>query len=226
MLLNKIIYLLPSRFSSVIYPLIKWYYRLPRTIQFRGIALRLHPTVFHPKLYLTTETFLDYLLTRDLKGQSTLELGCGSGAISLYLALNCEVDAHVSDINPAAIDGVISNAARLHLPINTYLSDLFANIPNRHFDVLVINPPFFAHPADSIDEYAFNAGQDYQYFKSLARQLKERQDYIGITYMILTDKCDLRSILGHFTSVDLKIENVFKVQSLGEEHLIYSVGAV
>lgn len=212
--------------NTAIYSLIKWYFRKPRNVQFRGLNLILRPSVFHPKLYLTTETFLDFLLTLNLESKSTLELGCGSGAISLYLAKNSGVNAHVSDINQAAVDGVISNADKLSINISSYTSDLFDSIPDHHFDVLIINPPFFANPAHKVDEYAFNAGENYQYFEQLAKQLKSRQQQIGTTYMILTDKCDLQSILSFFTYTDFKVVTVLEKQSLGEKHLIYSISAV
>ena len=192
-------------------------------MHFRGLELLLIPTVFHPNLYLTTETFLDFLLTTELKDKSSLELGCGSGAISLYLAKNKGVSAHVSDINPAAIDGVSYNSKKLNLNVEAHLSDLFENIPTQYYDILIINPPFFANAIQNVDEYAFNAGENFEYFKTLAQQLKARQNDIGITYMILTDKCDLQSILDHFLSVRFKVNMIYEKQSEGEKHLIYSI---
>lgn len=184
------------------------------------------PTVFHPKLYLTTETFLDFLLSTDINRKSTLELGCGSGAISLYLAKHQQVKAHVSDINVSAIEGIKENANDLQLQVSAYQSNLFDNIPLISFDIIIINPPFFAHSIRDVDEYAFNAGEDFQYFKKLSAQLLERKELISQTYMILTDKCDLDSILSHFPNEYYKSEKIYDHQSLGESHLIYSLVTV
>ncbi len=192
-------------------------------VQFRGLNLLLKPTVFHPSLYLTTETLLDYLLTIDLNHKSVLELGCGSGAISLYLASKMNVSSYASDINPSAIDGLIANCEAENLEIRTFNSDLFDSIPLKVIDVVILNPPFFNNPIKSVDEYAFNTGEDFQYFKKLSRQLLERKNYIGEVYMILTDKCDLESILSYFDNSKFKKETVHDVVSLGERHYIYNI---
>ena len=154
---------------------------------------------------------------------TTLELGCGSAAISLYIANQLQATVHVSDINPAAIDGVNENAKRLDLDVATHISDLFDEIPLMSIDVLIINPPFFASKIESIDEYAFNAGDEYQYFKKLSNQLVDRAKMIQNTYMILTDKCDLDSIFACFPTPTFSILEVSRHQSHGEVHLIYSV---
>ncbi len=192
-------------------------------VQFRGLKLLLKPTVFHPSLYLTTETLLDYLLTIDLNHKSVLELGCGSGAISLYLASKMNVSSYASDINPSAIDGLIANCEAENLEIRTFNSDLFDSIPLQVIDVVILNPPFFNNSIKSVDEYAFNTGEDFQYFKKLSRQLLERKNYIGEVYMILTDKCDLESILSYFDKSEFKKETVHNVECLGERHYIYNI---
>jgi len=181
------------------------------------------PSVFHPRLYLTTETLLDYLLSLNLARKTLLELGCGSGAISLYLAKYKEVDMHSSDINPLAVSGLIANIDQLQLNVKTYQSDLFDNIPNVKFDTIIINPPFFDNPIESVDQYAFNTGKDFLYFKNLSAQLLIRKATIGDTYLILTNKCKLEAILSHFPQEYFSINLKIKKKCFGETHLIYQM---
>jgi len=223
LLLNKLIYALPGRFNKVIYRAILSYYSQTRSINFRGLSLTLLPSVFHPKLYLTTETLLDYLLTLDMAGKAVLELGCGSGAISLYLAKHRDIEMHASDINPHAISGLMENATNLQVKVDTYQSDLFDDIPDIQLDTVIINPPFFDNVIESVDQYAFNTGDDFQYFKKLNSQLLSRKEQLGVIYMILTDKCNLDKILSHFDESHYEITVVKDIKSLGEIHFIYRI---
>ena len=183
----------------------------------------LKPTVFHPSLYLTTETLLNYLLTLELNDKSVLELGCGSGAISLVLQSKKTITSYASDINQSAIDGLKDNCATHGLNIKTFHSDLFDSIPDIDIDVIILNPPFFNNGISSADEYAFNTGEDFQYFKKLSKQLIERKHHIVEIYMILTDKCDLENILSHFDDAHFGRETVYEGISLSETHYIYKI---
>lgn len=223
MLLNRIIYALPSRLNRIIYTFIRLYYRRTRTINFRSLKIQLLPTVFHPNLYLTTETLLDFLLTIDLKGKSTLELGCGSGAISLYLSKFRGVKAHVSDINPSAISGIDINSQNHKLNIVSYHSDLFIKIPRIDFDIVILNPPFFNDRITSVDEYAFNTGDDFQYFKNLTAQLLQRRNTIRVIYMILTKKSDINQILSEFSKVNFIVTQIHESIQFKESLVIFSV---
>jgi len=223
LLLNRLIYTLPSRLSGIIYSVIKYHYRKARIVNFRGINLKLLPSVFHPKLYLTTETFLDFLLTIDLNGKTTLELGCGSAAISFYLGIHRNANVHVSDINSKAIDGANLNAKNNQLVINSYHSDLFENIPQINFDILLLNPPFFNQSISSVDQYAFNTGKDFDYFKRLALALIDRKTTIENIFMILTNKSNQSEILSHFKKTHFQCELVLKIKALNETHFIYSI---
>ena len=190
------------------------------------MTLQLLPSVFHPRLYLTTETLLNFLLSIDLKGKSTLELGCGSAAISLFLSKFNEVNAHVSDINPSAIKGVQINSLTHQVDIISYYSNLFNDIPKTTFDVVILNPPFYNSSIKSIDEYAFNTGENFIYFKNLVTQLIERRHSIGIIYMILTKNSALDCILSHFGTLDFVISKVHEEKVHNESLLIFSISMI
>jgi len=128
-----------------------------------GIALRVPPTVFHPRFFRTSRYFGAYLRGRDLRGAGVLEIGCGSGILSLVAARG---GARVTalDINPRAVACTDANARLNGLAgnVSVILSDLFARVPPAStFDHIVWNPPFY--PAEQSDHAsrAWNAGRAY-----------------------------------------------------------------
>ena len=217
------IYFLPKYFQPIIYKVIKWHYRKPRKLVKRGIKLTLLPSVFHPNFYLSTDIFLDYILSLDLKKGNALELGCGNGFISLYLAKNTDLDMYSSDINPAAIEGVSMNAALNQVDLNAIQSDLFDAIPDVDFEHIFINPPYYKAAPKAINEHAFFAGSNLEYFTKLFEQLNSKRDKIGSTYFILSENAPISKIFEIANGFDLKEEKVYELQRNQEWFYIYNV---
>jgi release factor glutamine methyltransferase len=77
------------------------------------------------------------------KKPSILDLGTGSGAIAITLALelpNTEITA--SDISDKALAVAKQNAERLGATVEFVKSDLLQNICNKQFDIIVTNLPY------------------------------------------------------------------------------------
>lgn len=71
---------------------------------------------------------------------SVLDLGCGSGilGIAAYKLLAPErVD--MSDIDPVAVEIVKENCVKNSAPLPVYVSDGFADLPNRQYDLVIAN---------------------------------------------------------------------------------------
>ncbi len=84
-----------------------------------------------------------YLLLRAIEvgpGQSLLEMGCGSGLISVHAA---KLGANVTavDINPEAVECTRQNANRNGVRVKVRESDLFQNVGG-YYDVIAFNPPY------------------------------------------------------------------------------------
>ncbi len=218
------IYTLPKYFQPIIYKIIKWHYRKPRRFSKRGIDMVLYPSVFHPSLYLSTDIFLDFILNLNLNNGNTLELGCGNGLISLYLAKHTDMKIYASDINPQAVEGISENAKRNNVVINAIHSDLFDKIESMHFDFIFINPPFYKAPVKAVNEHAFYAGQNLEYFEKLFSQLNVRKKSVGKTYMILSENAATKEIVKIAQKYRIKVDQVHQQQSNREWFYIYLVG--
>ena len=72
--------------SPILVPFVRWYLRKERKFVYNGITTHIFPGVFHPGFFHSTKFILRYLADKDLRGKSFLELGCGSGLVSIVAA--------------------------------------------------------------------------------------------------------------------------------------------
>ncbi len=90
---------------------------------------------------MSTKILLKYINQKNVKGKSLLELGAGSGLISLEMSRRgARVTA--SDISKNAIENIKSNALKNKVLMEVLESDLFDRVGERQFDLIVINPPY------------------------------------------------------------------------------------
>lgn len=70
-----------------------------------------------------------------------LEIGCGTGIVSISVDLESSVDVTAVDISEKALENTRINKERLNSKIKIIESDLFSNI-NEKFDLIYSNPPY------------------------------------------------------------------------------------
>lgn len=179
--------------SFFLVPATRWYLRKERSYSFQGIRIKVPPSVFHPGLFPSTRFLLSFLEKEDLALKSFLELGCGSGLISVWAAQRKAV-VSASDLNPRAVRACLENAQENHVKIAAIQSDLFDQIPPTKFDWIVINPPYYARKANNDEELAWHCGENFEYFKKLFDALLHYMDAGTRVIMVLTEGCDVSTI--------------------------------
>jgi release factor glutamine methyltransferase len=73
---------------------------------------------------------------------SIIDIGTGSGAIAVTLALETRASVTATDISPAALRVASENARRLKAPVHFAACDLAHAIGGGQFDLVVSNPPY------------------------------------------------------------------------------------
>jgi len=208
--------------APILKKLARIYTRKEREYSYNNISVKVLPGVFHPGLFISTKMLLNFVDTLNLKSKIFLELGAGTGIISI-LAAKKGATVYASDISSKAVENVKLNAAKNNVQINIFTSDLFKNIPDMQFDYIIINPPYYSKDPREEEEYAWFCGSNFEYFKSLFNSLS---NYIGRdskAFMILSEVCDIQKI----KSIGMENEFVWKLkmnkQFWGEKNYIFEI---
>lgn len=183
--------------QTLIKPYLTWYLKKERITKLKGFHLLVKPTVFHPKYFFSSLYLFDFISSLDLFEKKFLEIGSGSGLISL-LAYQKKAIVTCCDINPVAVDctslNFVTNFSSEKNNFEVLQSDLFNHIPGTNFDTIVINPPYFFEEINSEHQYAWNCGKNGEYFQKLFSQLNGYIHPKTEIYMILAHNCDLTRI--------------------------------
>ena len=96
-----------------------------------------------------TEVLVDQALERlseasAPKSARILDLGTGSGAIAITLALQSRVHVTATDHSEPALSVARGNAARLGASVDFIQSNWYSALAGKRFDLIVANPPYVA----------------------------------------------------------------------------------
>jgi release factor glutamine methyltransferase len=190
--------------NTFLKPFLMKYLRKERITEVRGFKLIIRPTVFHPKYFFSSTYLFDFVKTLNLHDQQFLEIGCGSGLISL-LAYQKKAYVTAIDVNEVAVActklNFEKNFNELPNHFSVLKSDLFDSVPAVKFDTIVINPPYFFEDIRTKDHLAWNCGKNGEYFIKLFLGLQNYMEAKSEVYMILADNCEIEKIKSHRFSV-------------------------
>lgn len=206
-------------------PLLVKYLSSTRTYVYKGIVLEVPPSVFHPRFFFSTKLLFRHIAQFSLAGKTFLELGAGSGLISIY-ASKKGACVTASDINPVAIKTVRKNASLNKVSLTIIHSDLFAKIPVQTFDIIAINPPYYKKEVVSDSDYAWFCGEAGEYFQSLFKQLRNYVHTGSLVVLILCDGCDIDMVERFALQNKFRLNCVTTSKNLLEKNFIYTIKAV
>ena len=190
--------------------------RITRTdvLTLDGFRLHVPPTVFHPKLYYTSRYLGRHVREMNLEGRQVLEVGCGSGFVSL-VAASRGAAVTALDINPVAVEAASENSTLngLDARINVLHSDLFDRLPACEFDYIFINPPFYDGKPQHIAENAWKgSGLFVRRFAAGARRFLLSS---GAVIAVLSTDTDMQAVFQAFD------ENGFTSERLRSRRFLF-----
>src|SRR3989338_7344735 len=114
---------------------------------YKDIVIEVPENVYYPRE--DTELFAKNIEKTALNDKNALEIGCGSGILSIIMAKNGAITTSV-DINSDAVEITKTNAEKNNVKINVVESDLFENIEGV-FDIIIFNPPYLPTESEERD---------------------------------------------------------------------------
>lgn len=165
--------------------------------KYSGISIENCEKVYRP----AEDTFL--MLDNIVPGNTVLEIGCGTGIISVYCA-TLGRDVTCCDVSPDARRCAEKNAIRNHVDLNIVDSQLFNHIKGE-YDTIIFNPPYLPTDDRYEESEQWNGGTGgfdviRPFLKSAIHFLTEG----GSIYIILSSLTDIEVLMGEFQQYSFK----------------------
>lgn len=148
------------------------------------------------------------LLATSIKPTDTmLEIGCGSGLISIYMAMS-GATVKCSDIDPRAVACTNYNAQLNDQDIRAVEGDMFNAISGK-FSTIVFNPPYLSGEdaeADIEDSKQWYGGKDgLDITRTFLEQCDKFLKKNGTAYIILSSLTDIQSLKKQFHNLSFTV---------------------
>ncbi|KAG0227751.1 hypothetical protein BGW41_003695 [Actinomortierella wolfii] len=173
-----------------------------------GLTIHVHPNVYSPK-YFPESTWYARHLQSIVQGKDFLEVGVGTGIISLYVAQTGS-KVYGVDINPDAVEISRKNFECNGLEADLRVSDLFDSLDeNLRVDYIFWNHPwqYYSHVTEKLrTEKTLDEG-----YKALTRYIAEGRRYLKEGGVILIGTCcfanlDAVSAIAHKYGYTIHVE--------------------
>ncbi len=151
----------------------------------RIIQLDIHPEVYAP----AEDTYLLLSAVDVVKGEKVLEMGCGSGIISMHMAKAGAV-VTAADMDGRAVRATGNSAMLNSLDVSVVQSDLFTDVSGR-FDLIVFNPPYLRGDVQGQEDLCWAGGEDG--VRLTSRFLDDAKEHLepgGRVLLLISDDMD------------------------------------
>lgn len=202
--------------------------RSARTVETRLLGFRMvvPPTVFHPRYFFTSKFIAKFLQRQDFAGKRLLDLGCGSGILSLVMASRGGKVTSI-DINPLAIEATRKNAQLNGLSehISPSTNDVSGGLDlgEASFDFIVTNPPYYQSDPSSLAERAFKGGARNEFIAHLAFALRSLLRPEGSLLIVLSSDVNTDLFFSPFPEQSFSIRPLETKRLLFETLTIYQI---
>lgn len=190
-----------------------------------GFRLTVRPTVFHPRYFISSECFAEFIDGLDLRGKRVTDVGTGSGILALAAARAGADFVVAADINPNAALTAADNARANGFPaVKAVCSNLLAAFAARPlFDVILSSPPKHAGEPRDLADRGWHAGPAYRDIAALFEQAQERLRPGGRIYVMVSSDSDLDLFGRLIDQAGLRARPAVERSILIESFIIYEL---
>ena len=112
-----------------------------------------------PEVYPPSDDSILLIESLDIrKGEKVLEIGCGSGVVSIHCAVNGAV-VSCGDINLHAVELTRRNALKNNVDLDVRDTDVYSAFPER-YDTIIFNLPYLPVQEEGELAKAWSGGED------------------------------------------------------------------
>lgn len=143
------------------------------------------------------DTFLLLECVEVERGDRVLEMGCGTGIISIHCAM-AGASVTAVDLSRRAVECTRENAKANDVDLNLIQSDLFSNVKGK-FDLVLFNPPYLPVEEGGELERAWAGGRGG--IEVVSRFLHGLPDHLaegGRALLLVSSKMDLKNLFSQF----------------------------
>jgi HemK-related putative methylase len=163
-----------------------------------GFTFTVRPTVFNPADFISSKVFISYINTLDLNGKYILDMGSGSGIVSI-IAASKGAECVACDINPVAVRCIAENALQNNFSrqVTAIESDLFESLRNTYsdkYDIIFFNPPYYRGNPSNNFERAFKGGPNLEVIDRFLNDAKEFLAPAGRICLLISSDMDMNDM--------------------------------
>ncbi|KKU77789.1 MAG: N-methyl-transferase [Parcubacteria group bacterium GW2011_GWA2_47_64] len=188
----------------------------PYKVMVLGREFIVHPNVFSPKYFHDTALFAENLPVQE--GEEMLEIGPGTGAISLTAIYKGAKKVVAIDVNPDAVKNTQANIELHNMAgkVEVRQGNIFESLkPDEKFDTIFWNTPFGFIEQDEVPDLE-KAVYDPHY-KSTERFIKEAKEHLkkgGRVLIGFSTTLGRLDLLQNFVDeADLSLRLLYEVES-------------
>lgn len=183
---------------------------------YKDIELDVPDSVYYPKE--DSELLIEVIQKIDIKGKNILEIGCGSGLLSIIMARKgAKVTA--TDINPDAIEAAEINAEKNGANILVLLSNMFENVTGK-FDLVVFNPPYLPIGEDEGDITYSGGSSGREIIELFVSHVKNYLNKNGVVLMVISSLTGEKEVIDLFKEIGMNARSVARKKISWEELVV------
>jgi release factor glutamine methyltransferase len=167
-----------------------------------NIELEVKESIYYPRE--DSELLAGVIETMDIAGRSVLEVGCGSGLISI-VAAKMGANVAAADVNPEAVRITEKNAEANKVSLNVFTSDLFENV-NGKFDLIIFNPPYLPVEEGETDLTYAGGASGREVIERFIGEVENHLNKDGFVLLLISSLTGEQEVLDLFHLIGMKTE--------------------